>query len=136
MSQHLIYGRASTAYRSAAAMTSPLGAIVMLYDAAIIGLAQTAASLNEKHFEDAFNSLERATTILRALCHNLDFEKGGAFSERMRDTYMSLIMAALHSFGKPDSVARLNRLIAALTGLRDAWADVRHQMAREQSTRS
>lgn len=134
MSQHVKFGRASDAYRSAAVTTSPLSAVVMLYDAAITGLGRTVISLEEKRFEDAFKNLERSTAILRALCHNLDFEKGGAFAERMRDTYVSLIMSALHSFGKPDAADRFKRLIAALMELRDAWADVRAQLARPQST--
>jgi len=106
MNQHMKHSHASNAYRSAAVATSPLSAVVMLYDAAINGLKRTMASLEEKRFEDAFKNLERATTILRALCHNLDFEKGGAFAERMRDTYVTLIMSALHAYGKPDAAAR------------------------------
>lgn len=135
MNQHVKYGRASDAYRSAAVTTSPLSAVVMLYDAAINGLKRTVSALEEKRFEEAFKNLERATTILRALCHNLDFQKGGAFAERMRDTYVALIMSALNSYGKPDAAARFQKLIVALTGLRDSWADVRTQMSRTQSTR-
>lgn len=136
MNQHMKHSHATNAYRSAAVATSPLSAVVMLYDAAINGLKRTMASLEEKRFEDAFKNLERATTILRALCHNLDFEKGGAFAERMRDTYVTLIMSALHAYGKPDAAARFQKLIAALTDLRDSWAEVRMQRSKAQSTRS
>lgn len=135
MNQHARYNLANNAYRSAAVTTSPLAAVVMLYDAAIASFGRTITALEQRQFEEAFNHLDRATTILRGLCYNLNFEKGGAFAERMRDTYISLIMSALNSLGKPDAVPRYRKLIAALTGLREAWADVRVQVSKTQSTR-
>lgn len=134
MSQNFQHGLAHNAYRSAAITTSPLAAIVMLYDTAIARLGRTVTLIEGKQFEEAFINLERAVAILRGLCHNLDFEKGGAFAERMRDTYLALIMSALGAFRKPDAPARFKRLIEALTGLRDAWADVRVQMAQKKFT--
>ena len=125
MSTNSNYSRATNAYRSAATAVSPLGQIVMLYDGAIMGLRRTIAAVERKCPEDAFNNLQHATTILRGLCHNLDFERGGKFAERMRDTYISLIMAALNSLGKPDAIARFNKLIAAISTLREAWAELR-----------
>ncbi|MBI1203228.1 MAG: flagellar protein FliS [Rhodopseudomonas sp.] len=125
MNGHANYSRATNAYRSAAVTVSPLGKVVMLYDGVIVSLRRAAAAVDRKCPEDAFNNLHDATTILRGLCHSLNFERGGQFAERMRDTYISLIMSALNSLGKPDAVARLNKLINAVTELRDAWAELR-----------
>jgi flagellar protein FliS len=136
MNQHVKFGHAANAYRSAAIATSPLNAIVMLYDAAISGLSRTTVALEQKRFDEAFSHLDRAMAILRGLCHSLDFEKGGAFAERMRDTYLALIMSGLHAFGKPDAQERFGKLIAALVGLRDAWIEVRAGLARPQAGRS
>lgn len=119
------YSRATNAYRSAAVAVSPLGKVVMLYDGVIVGLRRAVAAIERKCPEDAFNNLHDATTILRGLCHSLNFERGGQFAERMRDTYISLIMSALNSLGKPDAVTRLSKLIDAVTQLRDAWAELR-----------
>lgn len=127
MTQHVSYSQATNSYRSVAATTSPLAGIVMLYDGVIAELSRTIAAMQQKKLDTAFGHLEKATVILRGLCHNLDFARGGALAERMRDTYVRLILSALHSFGKPDAVARLTKLIRAVTDLRDAWADVRVQ---------
>jgi len=110
--------------------TSPLTGVVMLYDGVIAELSRTIAALQQKKLDQAFGHLNTATTILRGLCHNLDFARGGALAERMRDTYVRLILSALHAFGKPDAVARLTKIRQAVTTLRDAWTDVRVQQAR------
>ncbi len=130
MTQHANYSQVANSYRSVAVTTSPLAGIVMLYDGVIVELTRTIAAIQQKKLDQAVGHLEKATTILRGLCHNLDFARGGAFAERMRDTYVRLIMSALHSFGKPDVVTRLTKLIKAVTELRDAWADVRVQQAK------
>ena len=135
MKQQFNYSVAANAYRSAAVTTSPLAGVVMLYDGAIAGLTRVVAAIEQRRLDEAFSHLDRTTTILRGLCHSLDFEKGGAFAERMRDTYIRLIMSGLHAFGKPDATVRFGKLIAALTSLRDAWADVRVQQARNAQTK-
>lgn len=135
MAQQAMFSMAASIYRTTAATTSPLAGIVMLYDRVIAELGHTIIALEGRRLDQAFGHLETATTILRGLCHNLDFDKGGALAERMRETYMRLILAALHSLGKPDAVARFNRLIAVITDLRNAWADVRVQQAKADSAR-
>jgi flagellar secretion chaperone FliS len=128
------YQHAASAYRTAAVTTSPLTAIVMLYDAALVALARSKVDIEAKRLDQAFAHLQRATTILRGLCHNLDFERGGAFAERMRDTYLALILAALHAFNRPDAAAQLQKLIVAITALRDAWVDVRAQLSKQNGS--
>ena len=124
------YSRATDAYRSAAITVSPLGKVVMLYDGVNVALRRTVFAIEQKRPEEAFQHLHQATVILRGLCHSLDFESGGAFAERMRDTYMRLIFSALNAFGKPDALIRLNKLIVAIDGLRDAWSEIRVRQAR------
>jgi flagellar secretion chaperone FliS len=136
MAQHATYSHAATLYRATAATTSPLAGIVMLYDGVIRELSRTIAAIEQKRLDAAFSHVELATTILRGLCHNLDFERGGPFAERMRDTYVRLIMSTLHSLGKPDAIVRFNKLIGAVAKLRDAWADVRIQHAKAAAERS
>ena len=135
MAQQAMHNMAASLYRTTAATASPLAGVVMLYDRVIQELSRTVAALERKRLDQAFGHLEAATTILRGLCHNLNFDKGGAVAERMRETYMRLILSALHSLGKPDAIARFNKLIAAVTDLRDAWADVRVQQAKAGSER-
>lgn len=125
MSQHTTYSQAAKLYRNTATAVSPLTGVVMLYDGVIAELSRTISALDRRRLDEAFGHVETATAILRGLCHNLDFERGGALAERMRDTYVRLILATLNSLGKRDAVARLTKLIAAVTNLRDAWAAVR-----------
>ena len=130
------YRHATSAYRSAATAVSPLASVVMLYDGVIMALRRTIFAMERKCPEEAYNNLNEATVILRGLCHNLDFERGGKFAERMQETYMRLIMSSLHAFGKPDAVARLNKLVDAVRGLRDAWSELRIQLAKDEQAKS
>lgn len=132
MTQDASYRHAASAYRSVAATTSPLTSVVMLYDAALTDLVRAVAALQEQRLDRAFVHLNRTMTILRGLCHSLDFERGGAFAERMRDTYMRLILSGMHAFNKPDAADQLKKLVVAIEGLRDAWVDVRSQLAKER----
>lgn len=131
---HAAYQQATSAYRTAAVTTSPLAVIVMLYDAALVSLARSKADVEQKRLDQAFGHLQRATTILRGLCHSLDFEQGGAVAERLRDTYLALILSALHAFNRPDAASQLQKLIVAITGLRDAWIDVRAQLSKPKAS--
>jgi len=135
MAQQATHSMVASIYRTTAATTSPLAGVVMLYDRVIQELSRTVAALEHKRLDQAFGHLEAATMILRGLCHNLNFDKGGAVAEHMRDTYVRLILSALHSLGKPDAIARFNKLIVAVTDLRDAWADVRVQQAKATAER-
>ena len=136
MTQLANFSHAANVYRTAAAAVSPLAGVVMLYDGVIAELSRTIVSLQEKKRDEAFNHLDRATTILRGLCHNLDFERGGSFAERMRDTYVRLILSALNCFSKPDAVAQLAKLIDGITDLRNAWADVRIQQMKAGASKA
>lgn len=136
MNHHANFGQAANAYRSVATAVSPLAKVVMLYDGVILGLRRAVAAVEKKCPEEAYNNLNHATIILRGLCHNLDFERGGKFAERMQETYIRLIMSALHAFGKPDAVARLNKLIDAIGELRDAWSELRVRQVEAERTKS
>jgi flagellar protein FliS len=130
------YANATSAYRAAATSVSPLGKVVMLYDGVILGLRKTISALEAKRPEEAFNHLNEATVILRGLCHSLDFERGGKLAERLKDTYIRLIMCALNAFGKRDAIARFNKLIGAITGMREAWSELRTRQAVEDRSKS
>jgi flagellar protein FliS len=122
--------RASEAYRGAAVTVSPLKGVVMLLDGAILFLQKSVEASEAKRFEESHNHIIRATAILRGLSHHLVV--GNALGDRLFRTYNGLIMAALASFGRPDSARRYGKIIKGLTDLRDAWKHV----ADTQSPRS
>ena len=109
------------AYRSASVAVPPLKAMVMLHEGAISFLQRSLAAAEAKRFEESHGYMIRATAILRGLSHNLDFARGGAVAERLYTTYQSLIMACLRAFGRPNTQASFNRIIASIADLRDAW---------------
>lgn len=116
--------QATQAYRGTSVTVSPLSAVVMLLDGAILFLKKSVQAGEAKRIEESHKHLVRTTTILRGLSHHLNFEKGGPLADRLFKTYNSLILACLRSFGKPDATIRYRRIIASLTELRDAWATV------------
>lgn len=121
MTQTMDAYRITQAYRGASTAVSPLTAVIMLLDGAILDLKKTIEAAEAKRFEESHGHLVHATAILRGLSHNLNFEKGGPLAKKLYKTYSSLIMASLTAFGRPDATQRYRRLIASLTELRDAW---------------
>jgi flagellar protein FliS len=116
--------QATQAYRSAAVAVPPLRAVILLIDGAIRALQASMAAGDAKRFEDSHTQMVRATTILRGLSHNLNFDKGGAVADGLHETYHRLIMACLRSYGQPNAADCYTRIIASLTELRDAWRAV------------
>lgn len=121
MTQSSIAYRANQAYRGAAVAVPPLRAMVMLYGGAITFLQKSVEAQEARRFEEGHEYLMRATAILRGLSHNLDFVRGGAVAEHLYQTYNSLILACLRSYGKPRARENFRRIIASLSELRGAW---------------
>jgi flagellar protein FliS len=115
---------ANQAYRGAATSVPPLKAISMLLGGAITFLQKSLAAQEARRFEEGHENLMKATAILRGLSHNLDFVKGGAVAERLVQTYNSLILASHKAFGRSHARESYRRIIAGLTGLREAWEQV------------
>jgi flagellar secretion chaperone FliS len=112
---------ANQAYRGAAIAVPPLKAVIMLLNGAIRFLHKSQQAQEAKRFEEGFEHLTRATAILRGLSHHLDSTCGGAMAERLYQTYNSLILACLRSYGRPQASENFQRIIAGLTQLREAW---------------
>jgi len=70
------------------------------------------------------------SAILRGLSHHLDSTHGGAMAERLYQTYNSLIVACLRSYGRPQAAENYRRVIASLSELREAWEFVDAASAR------
>jgi flagellar protein FliS len=118
------FSLANQAYRGAAVAVPPLRAVVMLLNGAATSLQQSIQAHEAKRFEDGFGHLTRATSILRGLSHHLDFKRGGALADRLYKTYNSLIVACLRSYGRPHMRRNIQRIIASITELREAWETV------------
>jgi flagellar protein FliS len=116
--------RASQAYRGAAVAVPPLKAVIMLLNGASTYLQKSLHAQEARRFEEGHEHLTRATAILRGLSHHLDFSRGGAVAERLFQTYNALIIAALRSYGRPHMRENVQRLVASIAELREAWETV------------
>src|SRR5712691_11682020 len=121
MTQSSAAYRANQAYRGAAVAVPSLRAVVMLLNGAITFLHKSLQAQQAKRFEEGYEHLTRATAILRGLSHHLDSTHGGAMAERLYQTYNSLIVACLRSYGRPQAAENYRRIIASLSELREAW---------------
>jgi flagellar secretion chaperone FliS len=124
MTQNSMAQRASQAYRGAAVAVPPLKAVIMLLNGASTYLQKSLQAQEARRFEEGHEHLTRATAILRGLSHHLDFTRGGAVAERLFQTYNALIIASLRSYGRPHMRENVQRLVASITELREAWETV------------
>ncbi len=124
MTQNSMAQRANQAYRGAAVAVPPLKAVIMLLNGASTYLQKSLQAQEARRFEEGHAHLTRATAILRGLSHHLDFSRGGAVAERLFQTYNALIIAALRSYGRPHMRQNVQRLVASITELREAWEAV------------
>src|ERR1700761_9326905 len=121
MTQNPMAQRASQAYRGAAVAVPPLRAVIMLLGGASTYLQKSLQAQEERRFEEGHEHLTRATAILRGLSHHLDSARGGAVAERLFQTYNSLIVASLRCYGRPHMRQNVQRIVASINELRDAW---------------
>lgn len=124
--------RAAQAYRNVSIAVSPIKAVIMLLDGAILSLQKSLVARETKRFEDSYNYVLRATTILRGLSHHLNPKKGEMLACQLADTYNALIVACLRAYGRADAPAHYHRLIASLSELRDAWVTVGREKIKAQ----
>jgi flagellar secretion chaperone FliS len=126
------YRQAALAYRTAATRVHPLVAVVRLYDEAIRLIRKGSEAAQAKKPEQSFISINRASTILRGLSHNLNFGKGEELAQELLQAYTRNILALHISFGKPDAPERYRKIAAGLGELRDAWAVVAGMKTRQE----
>ncbi len=115
---------AIAAYRSAASQVSPLVAVVRLYDEAIRRLRMAIVAIEDKKHEDSFTHINKASIILRGLCHNLRFDKGEDVADKLLKAYTYNIIAIHTAYGKADAPAQYARIASSLGTLRDSWAEI------------
>ncbi|WP_407159896.1 flagellar export chaperone FliS [Bradyrhizobium sp. STM 3557] len=124
MTQNEMAQRASQAYRGAAIAVPPLKAVIMLLNGASTYLQKSLQAQEAHRFEEGHEHLTRATAILRGLSHHLDVTRGGPVADRLFQTYNALIVAALRSYGRPHMRENVQRLVASINELREAWETV------------
>jgi flagellar protein FliS len=120
----LAYGKYIQEYqKSAINSASPVGVIVMLYDAAIGFMAQGKAAMAHADYDKQNTLLQKAQKIIIELMGSLDLEKGGDVAKNLMSLYSyawnELVQANIHD--KPECV---DHALMVFTQLRESWVAI------------
>lgn len=118
------YGKYIQEYqKSAINSASPVGIIVMLYDAAIGFMEQGKAAMAFADYDKQNTLLQKAQRIVTELMGSLDMEKGGDVANNLMSLYSyawnELVQANIHD--KPECV---DHALMVFTKLRESWATI------------
>jgi flagellar protein FliS len=112
------------AYQTAIRTTSPLNAVVMLYDGVLVRTAAAAVAARRKDYETQFNEVMRAAKIINGLNAYLDMDAGGKVAVSLREMYQAVAGALLSSVGRSTGAEALDKIGAAVRMTRNAWAEI------------
>lgn len=120
----MAYGKYIQEYqKSAIAGASPVGIIVMLYDAAISFMEQGKAAMAVKDYDKQNTLLQKAQRIVTELMGSLDMDKGGEVAKNLMSLYSyawnELVQANVHD--KPECI---DHALMVFTEIRESWATI------------
>lgn len=102
---------------------SPAQLVVMIYDHLLLNLRRARMAAEQQNLELRLTSLDKARAALSELLITLDHERGGEISGQLSGIYR-FALAELIELGAHPAADRLDRVIALLAELRDAFATV------------
>ena len=106
--------------------TTPLGLVVMLYDAAIAAMQRAVTAIEAHDIEKKCHHLKRALAIILQLEGTLDFELGGEVAQTLKSFY-TYARAHTMKANIENSPEMLRSLIEKLVTVRDAWYQADHK---------
>ncbi len=116
----------NNAYQAYAAATQTVAKtrqIVMLYDGAIRCVQQAMEAMRDKHIEERFKLLTKATDIISALQGCLDFEQGGQVAPILFQFYRS-VESRLFTVQHTNSMDICEQVVQDLKQMRDVWDEI------------
>lgn len=116
--------RAAAAYQEVnVSARSPLELVVLMYDGALIGLAQAREAIQRRDLVAKRKAMTKALGIVGHLQNTLNMEEGREIAEQLDRLYIfvtdRLIEANVH--GRAEA---LDEAAKVLRTLREAWADI------------
>ena len=115
------YYSPATRYRESSVNTaSPMKMVVLLYEAAIRHLKQSAEHIRNRNLEGKRESLDRAMAIVQQLHSSLDMEKGGKIAAELDRLYTYITGRMLEGSAKLET-GPLYEAVRLLTNLNSAW---------------
>lgn len=103
--------------------------ILMLYDGALMALAQAVVAMEQKDIPKRAQSISRAIAIIHDGLHaSLDVESGGELGERLAALY-DYMVERLTQANVTNNAAAVQEVSGLLRTLREAWAEMPRQQA-------
>ncbi|GBE29774.1 MAG TPA: flagellar export chaperone FliS [Bacteroidetes bacterium] len=112
---------------------SPVGLVVVSYDAAVRGLREAARAMRENDYDSRTRSIDLSFELISELRKSLNPVQGGEIAEKLDllyEFYQREIVAA-NASNDPD---RLTPVIDMMGTLRDAWEETRKKIQAESDT--
>lgn len=119
---------ASNYQRLRARGSSPVGLVILLYDAAIESLRQAKLAATEARIEDRVAASNHVVRILNELTRALDHERGGNVARQLERFYAVAGMLLTDANARSDP-ARFDELIGMFCSVREAWQRVELEVA-------
>ena len=111
---------------------SPEGIVLALYDGALSSMHRARKAINDEDQKILGEQLSRAIAIIGELHASLDKERGGEISERLDGLYSYVIRGLLDANVQKD-VELIEEMEGHIQTVRDGWAQMVEQVARERS---
>lgn len=103
--------------------------ILMLYDGALMALAQAVVAMEQKDIPKRAQSISRAIAIIHDGLHaSLDVEAGGELAQRLAALY-DYMVERLTQANATNNAAAVQEVSGLLRTLREAWAEMPRQQA-------
>jgi len=117
---------AANAYRKSEVLAASPGRLVVItFDALLGSMTRARAGATMSNPDITLPALERSRLLLGDLLASLDLQRGGEIARGLSAIY-AFVLAELGSLGVAPSVTRLDRSIAIVQELRNAFAQIAH----------
>ena len=117
----------ATAYRETEVLSAPPGRLVVItFDGLLVSMARARAGMVMASHEITIGAIDKSRGLLCQLLVSLDRERGGEIAARLFSLYLFMLGELLELSMQPD-VARLDRTVALVRDLRDAFNQIASQ---------
>jgi flagellar protein FliS len=111
-------------YREREVLTaSPEKLVVMTYDHVLVNLRRARVAIEGRRIEQRVQALSSAREGVMELLMSTDAERGGDVANTLRSVY-AFVLRELLDIGRSLDIAQLDRVVAIVNDLRDAFAAI------------
>lgn len=122
------YGKQTARYNEAKILgSSREQLVVLLYEHLLVHLRRAAIQIHNRDFEGKAASFEKASDILYELLGSLNLEAGGELASRLAALY-GWFITEIGDVSRTLDRERLERMIAIVGNLHDAWVQAAAQL--------